>query len=432
MWHTLSEQRAHISAAIVMRWFGAAPWPSQPGPSFLDLSSAKGGCAMKALCCSLGGSRGLVGALAVALALAAMPAQAATWYAANNGLDDNPCTKTAPCRSITKTMSVASEGDTIMAGPGLYGDLNRDGVVGNVAGEETPVTVAGKAAMIDVTKRLTIVSSDGAWATVLDANGCCHGAVLVEANGAIFGKANKGFTIRNKRATDFHGLVVADPAGSFQEAPNGVTVQGNVAMLNDFGFHLQGAGNAAKGNLAIDNLTGFHIIGTGNLVTANVAQRSTYNGFVVENASAASLTKNVAIDNDNYGFTVVLYPDYTAPFKTFGGNTAVGNASSGVFLQMYGTFSAPLSVGPIAGNNLFGNGASAGNCGLFVQNADTNNNSLAVTATGNFWGAPSGPGPDPADTAGTSDCISSVAGAVTVVTAPFATSQFKLAPPKIK
>jgi hypothetical protein len=55
-----------------------------------------------------------------------------------------------------------------------------------------------------------------------------------------------------------------------------------------------------------------------------------------------------------------------------------------------------------------------------------------VTASGNSWGAASGPGADPADAAGTTDCISSAGGDVTVVTAPFATKQFKLSPPKIK
>ena len=55
-----------------------------------------------------------------------------------------------------------------------------------------------------------------------------------------------------------------------------------------------------------------------------------------------------------------------------------------------------------------------------------------MTASGNSWGAASGPGADPADAAGTTDCISSAGGDVTVVTAPFATKQFKLSPPKIK
>jgi len=151
---------------------------------------------MKALCCTLGGSSGLVGAVAVALAL--VLALAATWYAANNGLDDNPCSKAAPCRSITKAMAMAFDGDTIIVGPGLYGDLNRDGVVGNAAGEEIPAQLPnGATVMIDVTKRLTIISSDGAGSTVINANGGADAAVYVGASGTIFGKANKGFTISN-------------------------------------------------------------------------------------------------------------------------------------------------------------------------------------------------------------------------------------------
>lgn len=379
---------------------------------------------MKALCCTVGGSRGLVGAVAMALALAlAAPTQARTWYAANNGLDDNQCTKTAPCRSVTKTMAVASEGDTITVGPGLYGDLNRDGVLGNSAGEE-PSGATG--AMIDVTKRLTIISSDGAWSTVLDANGGATIAVVIDASGTVFGKPNKGFSIRNQRAPGFTGFLV-----SFDVS--GVTVQGNVAELNQTGFHIVG-GTVVKGNIAVANDSGFHILGTAS-VTGNLARGNVF-GFSVDAtdghpASGVLVGKNIASGNDSAGFRISCGPAATGPLASFASNTAVGNGFCGVLVEMDGAFSGPVSIGGITANNVFGNDAST-NCGLFISNGDTNHNSLTVTATGNFWGAASGPGPDPADTAGTSACISSAGGAVTVVTAPVATKQFKLSPPKIK
>ena len=54
--------------------------------------------------------------------------QADTWNVANYGLDTGGCGKRqAPCRSITQALSLARDGDTILVGPGRYGDVNRDG-----------------------------------------------------------------------------------------------------------------------------------------------------------------------------------------------------------------------------------------------------------------------------------------------------------------
>lgn len=37
----------------------------------------------------------------------------ARFYISENGSDDNPCSRTAPCKSLTKVISLASEGDYI-------------------------------------------------------------------------------------------------------------------------------------------------------------------------------------------------------------------------------------------------------------------------------------------------------------------------------
>jgi hypothetical protein len=61
-------------------------------------------------------------------------------------------------------------------------------------------------------------------------------------------------------------------------------------------------------------------------------------------------------------------------------------------------------------NNIFANG-----CGL------RNNGNNNLSATGNYWGASTGPGPDPADDV----CEDSVG---TTVTMPFATVRFSINP----
>jgi hypothetical protein len=61
----------------------------------------------------------------------------------------------------------------------------------------------------------------------------------------------------------------------------------------------------------------------------------------------------------------------------------------------------------LAGNTFAGN---RGNCGV------QNNTGTTIQATGNYWRAPTGPGPDPAD----ASCVFNPGSAT--VTAPFLTS----------
>ena len=65
-------------------------------------------------------------------------------------------------------------------------------------------------------------------------------------------------------------------------------------------------------------------------------------------------------------------------------------------------------------NNIFGNGSGDLNCGV------RNESGFVVDATRNYWGAPTGPGPDPADEA---HGACEAAGSQTNTT-PFATEPF--------
>src|SRR5512132_1509340 len=54
-----------------------------------------------------------------------------TLTVANNGLDSDTCgSSAAPCRSISQAIDNASEGDTLVVGPGRYGDLNGNRILG--------------------------------------------------------------------------------------------------------------------------------------------------------------------------------------------------------------------------------------------------------------------------------------------------------------
>ncbi len=89
-------------------------------------------------------------------------------------------------------------------------------------------------------------------------------------------------------------------------------------------------------------------------------------------------------------------------------NAVVGNPGLGI--------SAQTNTVTISENNIFGNHSIANvlgtNCGLVSQTG------LSVSAPNNFWGAASGPGPDPAD------AVCDVSGTTTVD--PVATKPFNI------
>src|SRR3989304_4802764 len=85
-------------------------------------------------------------------------AEAATLHVRNNGQDSGTCGAAAsPCRSISQAIANAVAGDTLMVGPGRYGDLDGDGNFTS-PGEEAAEDGSGCFCMIKVDKALTIGS----------------------------------------------------------------------------------------------------------------------------------------------------------------------------------------------------------------------------------------------------------------------------------
>jgi len=380
-----------------------------------------------------GPSRWLFG-LGAAAFIAAMPAApasgaAAKWYAANNGLDTSPCTTSMPCRSITRALTMAAPGDTIEVGPGIYGDIDGSGTLGDFPGEETS---AG--CMISITSRVTILSKDGAGSTVLD--GAAMAVVCITtagASGTVFGKLNKGFTIRNSAGTGPHDI---GGTGLSLDGADGVKVEGNIAIGTQsgmsMGFAVAGStltkGATFKSNIASDWETGFFVgpteglVLTGNLATRNAGGIGIMAAFELQYPlTGGVVTKNSAIANLGPGFDIW---DVSVPF-TFSKNTALGN-DTGVYVK--GPGAVTLST-----NNLFGNGdrGAGANCGLYLDNR-SGSAPLTVNGSGNFWGAAAGPGANPADLAGGVGCSSDAGGGITLTTTPVAAAKFPLYPPKMK
>jgi hypothetical protein len=318
--------------------------------------------------------------LGLMLAVPAIVA-AATLNVSNTGVDGSTCGGVGSCRSITRAVANAAPGDSIVVGPGLYSaDLDGDGI-GNEPGEE--------ATIIFLDKPLRITSKFGASSTLVR-----NAGFWVTTSGVVLGKLNNGFTITPSQIP----VVVIDGsiAGNFERLD--VRVEGNVITLEgDFfaGIFAANTRGRLEHNRVIGRgecINGLYLTNSWDVIARNVAMGCETGFHQDAGATVARLVRNTAIGNGT-GFNIGKSAEFT-------GNAAIGNGFAGVVLS-------PNAQVPLFRDNAFI--ASHENCGVF------NDSSLMLDASGNYWGAATGPGPDPADT------ICDGAGSVTV-TAPFLTT----------
>lgn len=284
---------------------------------------------------------------------------------AANGVDEFPCGgESNPCRSITFGIQNANPGDTVLVGPGKYGDLNNDGFL-NEPGEEGGEIGFGCQCMVRVYKGVRIVSSHDAAVTVLDSSAMATPTitVFITANDVQFGLLNHGFLLR--APSNYTGVYVF--------ASTGVTVAGNIATGAANGISTDGGSdNVIEHNIANGNIVGFELGGTNLIARSNHASGNVL-GFIVY-GTHTTLTKNIASANSDSGFVIA-----GSPGVVLSRNLTTGN--------LHG-FRVETGTTPrIVRNNIYGNQ----NCGIF------NRSDATIDATRNYWGAPSGPGPDPAD-----------------------------------
>jgi hypothetical protein len=321
----------------------------------------------------------VLGVLALAgilIGLAPAPALAATRYVAANGLDTATCgTAAAPCRSISRAIDRAVAGDKIVVGPGRYGDVDRDGVLaspGDEASGHTNVTVL-------ISKRVTVVSSAGAAATVIEHPSTTGWAVLISGSGAGFGQRDKGFTVRS-------GAVGIEVIGA------DVTVQDNRILAAAAGVKSEGGGHTTIVNNVISGAdVGVAVLASAAVVSGNVLE-SNGTAIVVGGAGAQTeLEGNSIVNSASIGILAAVT-------TTVSRNLLAGNGTGGIVV---------LVPGSITSNNFIGNGVTdATRCGIVTVAA------IAVNAERNYWGSAQGPDADPGDR---------VCGVGIVDTAPFLT-----------
>jgi Protein of unknown function (DUF1565) len=398
----------------------------------------------------------------------ATSAFAAVQYVENYGTDSPSCSFSSPCRSISTAITNAAAGDVILVGPGMYGDINHDGVLGD-PGDEAGT---GGGAMINVQKRLIIISRRGVAAAVID--GAMDGsptvadAVFIGAKGVLL----EGFTITSATAVaNAETAVVIDTYNDTSGTRAPVVIAGN-AILGDgtsFGIKLKGGdGHVIEANQLTTLDTGVSVeMGARHVIAANVARHCRVGFDDVEvfpalgtppgSVFAANQAYGGAgrhLDDCEYGF--LEYGNFdifkgnlvnsfqfncgspSAGFDVsglFGGgnmNQIIANVASDNYIGFefesgFGNtmiadsvlansyagvkIDADHALTSISRSNIFGAPNQGGNCGI-------DNEAGTVTATYNFWGASTGPGADPADDACNFDSNGSI------ITTPFATTRF--------
>lgn len=283
----------------------------------------------------------LVTSTSLVTLLLATPATAADRYVSTTGSDSNPCTSTAPCRTIPRGVAVAAAGDRVLVGTGSYGAV---GQITRIAGSSSGTSSAPKTVMpmagaavtqqghfdIDASyvrfTRLTFLGPTGN----LGGNGINGEQVLVAVNGT--GVEIDHSTVRGGRG---HAGIYGSGASNARIHHDWIVDNGNRADANrDHGIYWS-SGTGAR----IEN----------NLIEANVARG------------------------------VQLYPSATS--TVVNGNTIVNNGGSGV--QFGGTATGNL----IANNVIAGNGHTRNQPGVYNYDSSGSNTVRYNVIYGNRGGS---------------------------------------------
>jgi len=323
------------------------------------------------------------------LGFGASSAAAETVHVANSGSDGPACgAQAGPCRTISQAIANAQNGDVISVGPGVYGDVDGDGEFASPGDE--PASFDGCNCVVRVDKSVRIVSQQGAGATVL--RGALAGlfAVAIDAPGVAFGKKKEGFSVIGDAQHDGHGVWVG-------ETSTGTKVEGNLFSRLETALYV--SGDAAKINAnRITQAFGQAIRaeGAGIVITGNVVEQTGSYGaqdaaiHIMGSSGAGNrVERNLVIGNLGMGIFADNGYEPNAGDPVVRSNLVVGNALTGIKVVL----AANSGNVTVTGNSIYANDEVRGtNCGLTTLVSGPR-----INATGNYWGAASGPGADPAD-----------------------------------
>jgi hypothetical protein len=295
----------------------------------------------------------------IALLAEVASARAATVYVAVNGIDGASCgASTSPCRSITQAIDNAVANDTIIVGPGTY------------RGESGAPNCS---CFVAVNKLgLKLLSSGGAAATVIDALAWqTNTNVLIIADKSEFGRPGKGFTVTEPDRAGGTGIAI--------DAKD-VKIRGNQVLNLANGLNTGGVGIATiESNAGPMLIAQNQVVGWDEGIAAGGTNRT-----VAQNAVAIGANVGIELTGASTAKGNVV-SEFKYALRASSDSILTGNALLASFV---GVEAIDPFIGTVVHNDIVGDV-----CGL----ANNNTGLPSITATNNYWGAPTGPGPAPAD-----------------------------------
>jgi len=213
-------------------------------------------------------------ALAIALTLATVSAQAATWYVSPDGNDTDGQSWPTARNSLQTAVNLAAHGDEIIVGDGIY----------------APISTGNKA--------ITISSVNGAEHTIIDGGNTTRCATL----GTESDHTNTvltGFTLRNGKVQSSSAHVYG--GGVYGGTLNHCILTGNKASISTSGYH---SVDAYGGGAAYSILNGCFLTGNTAHLDAAIVEYPNYGWAIGGGAYACTLnnctlTGNTASSNIN-------------------------------------------------------------------------------------------------------------------------------------
>ena len=299
----------------------------------------------------------------IGLVATAASAQSNVVHVKNYGEDSPDCgAQVQPCRSISQGIRRANEHDTVLVGPGIYGDLNRNGVVGE-AGEEW----TGQLCLVCMGETITVLSERGAAHTTIDARNLALRAVVRvggSSSPAVFGYAEQGFTVLVgegmgieliRLSTAWGNRVVGGTIGIYTDWPGTKIYENEVTDAAGIGISLGGSAVSSGGSLY------------GNVVARNGAGIYTVRGSLVNNTIADNRGPGAVIEDPFHGTSIVR-------------NVFIRNRGAGLVLRR-GPFPDVTNATVVDSNDFIGNDPER-QCGVQNDMGDG-----PVWAVNNFWAA---------------------------------------------
>jgi nitrous oxidase accessory protein NosD len=277
--------------------------------------------------------------------------------AAVTGSDTNPCTRSAPCKTIGHAVSIAQPGGTIDVGPGSYPET---------VTIDKQLRLRGRGATIDATGKVNGLVISGA------------GAAGSEIKGLrVAGGIGEGILVTSTSNVSLtRNIVENNDQGHDTTATPECTTVGDVPGDCGEGLHLMGVTDSrVVGNLVDHNIGGILVTDEtgpshGNLIAANVSRDNgedcgitlpSHNGDAVAHPDQAGVYDNWVIGNvakGNGGAGVGMFasgPGTAAYRNHVIGNALLGNGEAGIAIHAH----APdqnVSGNVIVGNRVVGNG----------------------------------------------------------------------------